>query len=892
MRMPDGYGGTARRGTPLAWTAFAVVAFELLLVLVPGSPAPLGAADDLLLGVAAAVAAWACWSRGAQEQGSVLKGWRLLGVACAVFAAGEPFFALAVLTSWPTLPGEILNAVAIGLAGMGLLRLTGRSALASRWATALDGLVVGLACQFIVWVAVLQPAYESSTRSAVVQAPIIAYVGGTVALLALVLLLAARWPGDGPPILLLAAAFGVVTVTNVAYAVRVLHDTYTTGDALIDVGWVLGFLLLADAALWPSRTAAAATLERQWLLTLAVPTVSTLVVTGTAVLELARGHRLDVVSMSLAGALLAAVFVRQFGTLIENRSLMLDLEQRVEERTTQLRRSHRHFRDLVQHSSDLILVTLDGRVTYASPAVTAVLGLAAEAIRNREVVEVVHEDDRSRVLSWLTGLEAAGRNTTLRCRVRHADGSWRNVEAVGSVLTDERAVVLNVRDVTERTQLEERLRFQAQHDPLTGLANRSLLQDRVRHALQRAERTGAPVAVLFVDLDHFKRLNDAAGHEAGDRALVHVAEVISRSIRPSDTAARLGGDEFAVLLEGSTAAQAVEVAARLVDALTELQLPGERAMVVGASVGVAATTTAGGDTESLLRDADLAMYQAKASGRGREALFHPRMREELIEQLALEEALRDAVRDEALDVVYQPIVSLEDASLSGVEALVRWRGPGGELVPPSLFIPLAEQVGLIGAIDAWVLRTACREAVSWQEREPGLRDVTVNVNLSASDLHDPSMADRVAAVLAETGLPPYRLMLEITETAVLRDAAGAAHQLNRLRDRGVGVSLDDFGTGFSSLATLRDLPLDEIKIDGSFVAGLEDGLAGTRVLRAILRMAQALDLHVVAEAVETGHQASTLRELSCDHAQGWLFGAPMSSADLRAWVGSRSRLEA
>jgi diguanylate cyclase (GGDEF)-like protein len=483
----------------------------------------------------------------------------------------------------------------------------------------------------------------------------------------------------------------------------------------------------------------------------------------------------------------------------------------------------------------------------------------------------------------------------LRCRVRHADGTWRNVEAVGSRLRDdvEGAIVLNVRDVTDRTQLEERLRFQAQHDPLTGLANRLLLQDRVRHALARAERSGEPVAVLFVDLDHFKRLNDSAGHDAGDRALCQVAEVVSASIRPSDTAARLGGDEFAVLLEGTSDEQAVEVAARLVDALTEMPVPGEQAMVIGASIGVAATKGGGGvDAESLLRDADLAMYQAKSSGRGREALFHPRMREELIEQLELEQALRRAVRDEALEVVYQPIVSLEDASLTGVEVLVRWRGPGDEPVPPSLFIPLAEQIGLIGAIDSWVLRTACVEAATWRQDGAGLDDITVNVNLSASDLHDPSLAERVASVLAETGLPPYRLMLEITETAVLPDAVGAARQLTRLRDRGVGVSLDDFGTGFSSLATLRDLPLDEIKIDGSFVAGLEEGLAGTRVLRAILRMAQALDLHVVAEAVETGHQASTLRELHCDDAQGWLFGAPMTSLELAGWVGARERLKA
>jgi diguanylate cyclase (GGDEF)-like protein/PAS domain S-box-containing protein len=899
--MPEQDGTTTGRGSmprgwrALAWTLVAAAAYEGLLVAVPGSPSWLGAVDDLLLGAVGAVAAWACLGRSRREHGTYCEGWRLIALACAVFAVGEPVFALSLVSPVPTLPGELLNAATIVLVGLGLVRMTGRSPLASRWASALDGVVIGVACQFVAWAAVLEPASRTSTQSALVQAPIIAYVGGTTALLALALLLAARWPGDTPTIVLLAAGLAVIAATNVAYAVKVLHDTYTTGDQLLDVGWVVGFLLLADAALWPAKPAAgAAPLERQWLLTLAVPSISTVVVIGTALLQVAIQHDLDGISLALAGAVLVAVVGRQFGTLLENRGLVLDLEQRVESRTQQVRRAQRQFRDLVQNSSDLILVTVDGRVTYASPAVTTILGLDQDMVRGREVAEVVHDDDLSHALSWLSAVQAEDRSSTLRCRVRHADGTWRNIEAVGSQLVEETgrdAVVLNVRDVTDRTQLEERLRFQAQHDPLTGLANRLLLQDRVRHALARSERSGEPVAVLFVDLDHFKRLNDSAGHEAGDRALVQVAEVIAGSIRPSDTAARFGGDEFAVLLEGANDVQAMEVAARLVDALTELSVPGEQARVVGASVGVA-STKAGGDAESLLRDADLAMYQAKSSGRGREALFHPRMREELIEQLALEEALRAAVREEALDLVYQPIVSLEDASLTGVEVLVRWRGPGDEPVPPSLFIPLAEQIGLIGAIDAWVLRTACDEAAGWRGVDPGLDRATVNVNLSASDLHDPSLADRVSSVLAETGLPPYRLMLEITETAVLPDAAGAARQLTRLRDRGVGVSLDDFGTGFSSLATLRDLPLDEIKIDGSFVAGLEDGLAGARVLRAILRMAQALDLHVVAEAVETGHQASTLRELHCDDAQGWLFGPPMSSAELARWVGSRERLQA
>jgi diguanylate cyclase (GGDEF)-like protein len=420
-------------------------------------------------------------------------------------------------------------------------------------------------------------------------------------------------------------------------------------------------------------------------------------------------------------------------------------------------------------------------------------------------------------------------------------------------------------------------------DPLTGLGNRALVQERMDDALARARRTGSSTCLVYVDLDDFKRLNEVEGHSVGDRVLVEAAHVIRSLVGPRGTAARLGGDEFAVLLEGADAAHGEAVARRVVTALQ--QLPVQRVHLSGASAGVSVVEAGRGDAESLLRDADIALHLAKAGGRGRAAVFEPAMREKLVREHALESALAEAITDRQLSIAYQPIVDLATGRVAGVEALVRWYGEDGVPVSPAAFIPLAERAGLVGALDEWVLRQACVYVASLTERCPELAGITLNVNLSACDLADVAEVRRwVLSALAVSGLPPHRLMLEITETAVLPEHVSLAESLQALRSRGVRIALDDFGTGYSSLASLERLPLDELKVDGSFVAGLANGGAAGRVVEGLVTMARSLRLPVVAEAVETQEQAAMLRTMRCEYAQGYFFARPMAGAELEAWA--------
>jgi diguanylate cyclase (GGDEF)-like protein len=426
-------------------------------------------------------------------------------------------------------------------------------------------------------------------------------------------------------------------------------------------------------------------------------------------------------------------------------------------------------------------------------------------------------------------------------------------------------------------------------DPLTGLGNRAHVHERMDDALARARRTGSSTCLVYVDLDDFKRLNDVEGHSVGDQVLVEAAQVIRSMVGARGTAARLGGDEFAVLLEDADAAHGEAVARSVVTALQ--QLPVQRVHLSGASAGVSVVVAGRGDAESLLRDADIALHRAKAHGRGRAAVFQPAMREQLVRELALEESLARAIADRQLSLAYQPIVELATGRLAGVEALVRWYGDDGVPISPDVFIPVAERAGLVGALDEWVLRQACVFVASLGDRCPELAGITLNVNLSARDLEDVAEVRRwVLSALAVSGLPPHRLMLEITETAVMPEhvsLASLAAALQALRSRGVRIALDDFGTGYSSVTSLERLPLDELKVDGTFVAGLTEGGPTGRLVEGLVSMARSLRLPVVAEAVETQEQATMLRAMRCEYGQGYLFARPMPGAELEAWAKAR-----
>jgi diguanylate cyclase (GGDEF)-like protein/PAS domain S-box-containing protein len=557
------------------------------------------------------------------------------------------------------------------------------------------------------------------------------------------------------------------------------------------------------------------------------------------------------------------------------------------------------FQALVLHSSDLIsLIDADLAITYQTPSITRLLGYAEDELIGTQLADLTHPEDRlSLIAARAEVLAGAHDSTTSHLRLRHKDGSYRHVQSIHTNLLDDpdvRAVVVTTRDVTAQKQLEAQLQHNAFHDTLTGLANRALFADRLDHALARTDRLAAPVAVLFVDLDDFKAVNDGSGHTAGDELLIAVAERLRQTLRPSDTIARLGGDEFAVLIEdaaepGRPAAAAERLLAALADPFDAVGDGAGTQVRITASVGIATGAAGQHDAAELLRHADVAMYAAKAAGKGRSAVFEPEMESAIIGQLRMKAELARAVENREFTVYYQPTVELANGRLAGVEALVRWQHPERGLVPPLDFIPLAEQTGLIVPLGRFVLREACQQMRAWHTSYPTNPPMTVSVNLSARELDEPGLVDSVRTVLAETGLDPACLVLEITESLLLVDLPATVSILSDLRALGLRLAIDDFGTGYSSLAYLENLPVDILKIDKSFVdrigeaptdiPGVEDPNQSVMV-SAISQLGHALHLQLVAEGIEQAEQVSTLKGLACQYGQGYYFARPLTSGAL------------
>jgi|tagenome__1003787_1003787.scaffolds.fasta_scaffold20981420_2 diguanylate cyclase (GGDEF)-like protein/PAS domain S-box-containing protein len=560
-------------------------------------------------------------------------------------------------------------------------------------------------------------------------------------------------------------------------------------------------------------------------------------------------------------------------------------------------RSEARFRALVHHSSDLITLTdADLGIRFQTPSVARLLGHSAEELAGTSLADLVHPEDRLALHTAhdeaVSGLRA---DAVSELRLRTSDGDWRYVQSIHTNLLadpDVRAVVVTTRDVTAQKQLEAQLQHNAFHDALTGLANRALFTDRLEHALARTDRAAAPVAVLFVDLDDFKAVNDGSGHSAGDALLVAVAERLRRVLRPGDTVARLGGDEFAVLIEEAASGEAEAAAERVLAALADpFQSAGEQAgrARVTASIGIATGAAGQHDAAELLRHADVAMYAAKEAGKGRSAVFAPDMDSAIIGQLRLKAELLRALEQHEFTVHYQPTVELETGRLAGVEALVRWQHPERGLVPPLDFIPLAEQTGLIVPLGRFVLREACRQMRAWHDHYPTRPPMTVSVNLSARELDEPGLVDSVRSALADSGLDPAHLVLEITESLLLVDLPRTVRTLAELRALGLRLAVDDFGTGYSSLSYLENLPVDILKIDKSFVDRIGEAVpdsldpaAGRNpvMVSAISQLGHALDLQLVAEGIEQAEQVTTLRGLDCQYGQGYYFARPLTSDDL------------
>src|SRR5680860_825565 len=435
-------------------------------------------------------------------------------------------------------------------------------------------------------------------------------------------------------------------------------------------------------------------------------------------------------------------------------------------------------------------------------------------------------------------------------------------------------------DALERHSADEALRHRVLHDSLTGLPNRLSFVDSLRDALRRSTASGSPVGILFLDLDHFKLINDSIGHHAGDELLQAVAPRLRAHLRPGDLVARFGGDEFGILVDRlSDEDEALAIADRVAGAFSEPYLMGGADHFVTASIGIAIARPIGSEpveAELLIRDADAAMYRAKERGRGRCELFDAEMRAHALRRLQTERELRHALDRDELELHYQPLVGLGSGEIVGLEALVRWRHPERGLLAPGEFVSVAEDSGLIESIGRWVQETACRQALGWHELRPDQRPLDVAVNLSARQVAHRDLAATVREILARTGLEPVNLRLEVTESVLVEESASATATLEELSEIGVRLVLDDFGTGYSSLAYLNRFPFDALKIDRSFVEGLGIEQERTAIVEAVIGMARALSLDAIAEGVENEAQLSELRRLGCDYAQGHLFSRPLT----------------
>ncbi|MGD0394496.1 MAG: EAL domain-containing protein [Acidimicrobiales bacterium] len=581
-------------------------------------------------------------------------------------------------------------------------------------------------------------------------------------------------------------------------------------------------------------------------------------------------------ALAVMGAFVLLFIIRMAGATMEQK----------ENAEASTRLSEDRFRSLIQSSSDVTLVMGAGAVcTYVSPAITQLLGFEPADLIGRRATDFVHPDERERIRDRMgSQLLAAAETAPIQFRMERVDGSWRDVEAVVSDQCDRPSVggyVANIRDITERKEFEALLAHRALHDPLTGLANRQLILDRAEQMLARARRTFDPVAAYFIDLDNFKDANDSLGHEAGDKLLQMVADRFAGLLRASDTVGRLGGDEFVILADGSSMAAGAEmVAERIREVLREpLLVDGFEGLPISITASIGIATGDRSSAQELLRDADIALYRAKAAGRDGWVLFEPAMQSAAVDRLELKSDLDSALAGDQFFLLYQPIFDLDTASIRGVEALIRWQHPTRGVISPVDFIPVLEDTGMIVEVGQWVLNTACAQAASWQAQ--GFR-ATMSVNVSMRQLETEQLIGHVLGALASSKLDPQSLVIEVTESTLMRDANATVSRLKRLKDIGVLIAIDDFGTGYSSLAYLRQFPVDVLKIDKSFIAEMDGTPNSSALIHTLVELGRTLGLVTLAEGIEDQAQLAALRDELCDRGQGFILSRPVSSTEIEA----------
>jgi diguanylate cyclase (GGDEF)-like protein/PAS domain S-box-containing protein len=901
-------GSSSREPFICGWTGrvavalFVYVAAAILLTFVDGegsrafeifnlySDSPASIIASILAGAAA---------RGSSDP-AARRTWWLLTAALSSYSVGNLLHAtywLFDVDPFPSL-GDVFFVAFYPLVFAAVLTVVRAAAVRVQWARlGLDTAILLLGFGGFFWFFVIAPSAASPHDSNVLK-----YVlaQGYIALNCVVLLacgMLLMHSGAAPiprrALLLLTLGFSSMSLADIVWAMSKVGGSYLPGG-VSDAMYLSCYVWLAAAAREqlrgepPVRQAlggvGAAMIQGMPYIAMMVSFFVLVYVESSAVTSPVN------MMTSIIFVLTALVMVRQ-GVLLRDDALLRERRAagRVEAR----------YASLIKNATDVIMIAdVHGRLRFASPAAARTFAIHPDELIGRNLLDLWADGERERLAAFLAEVAATRGRTIGPVEAVVQTGDRRStLECVGSNLSDDNAIAgltLNFRDVTERKALEEQLRKLAFHDPLTLLANRSLFWNRVEHALALAQRSSQRVAVMFLDLDNFKNVNDSLGHDAGDRLLQAAAQRLVKSTRPSDTVARLGGDEFAILLEGIESDVDVErIASSISAAFNRPLLLDGRETESTASIGVACSRS-GDDAEQLLRNADIAMYNAKAAGKARLVVFHPHMQEQLHDRLRLEQDIDLALARDEFFLEFQPVVDLTSRELLGVEALLRWNHPQRGVVMPGEFIPVAEESARIVELGRRVLVDACTQVRAFSESVPAGKGLRVAVNISGRHLQQGNLVEDVRNALEVSGLAPGSLVIELTESTIMQNTEANLERFRELKALGVRIAIDDFGVGYSSLSYLHRFPIDIMKIDRAFVSRMTEQNGGPELARAVVMLGTTLGLETIAEGIENEDQVATLLDLGCVAGQGFLFASSSSLERVAAtpFMSRRARLRA